>query len=979
MEVTAGPLGALLPKLTKLLQDEYNLEKHVREGIKSLEIELKMMNAALHKVAEVPLDQLDDQVKIWASNVREISYDMEDAVDAFMVRVEDDSHSRPNTFKKRVNWSIKMISKLFKKAKELHQIADAIKEAQALAQQMAGLRERYSGLELQNSGVAATIDPRLTALYIDAIDLVGIDHAREELIKILTEGEDSSKQQLKIISIVGFGGLGKTTLARAVHEKIGAQFDCAAFVSVSRNPDIRMIFKKILHQLEKEKYTNINESSWDETQLIDELREFLQDKRYFIIIDDLWNERVWDYIKCAFPKDNLGSRLIMTTRNVNVSKACCSANNDIIYKMKPLSDDDSKKLFYKRIFPHGNGCPCELEEVSNEILKKCGGVPLAIITIASLLANKEIQTKDQWYTLHNSIGRGLTEGRNVEDMQKILSFSYYDLPSHLKSCLFCLSVFPEDYEISRDRLIWRWIAEGFVQQTQKDGSLFEQGENYFNELINRNMIQPIDIDAEGKAKACRVHDMVLDLICHLSSEHNFITVFDDIGNITSSGKKIRRLSLQYSMTECNTTWCTMTTLQVRSLTIFSPAINLMPSLSSFKMIRVLDLEGCDLGKSNQLNLMHVGCLLHLRYLGLRDTLSIKWSSKHGERSIGTYVIRELPTQIGKLEFLQTLDLVESGIKELPVTVVQLRRLMCLHVDYHTRLPNGLGKMTALEELSYISTSHFVDIVKELHQLTRLRVLAIRWKELGEKQDKAFVDCLGSLHKLQSLEIHAWGGGMNLMKECWVPPVSLRRFLPRGPTNSFSTLPAWINPSLLITCLDIWVDQVRSGDIQILGELPALCSITFMAIGSIEESVVERFVVSTNAFQRATECTFFNFVTVPSMFPRGAMPRVRFLHFSLLAWDNNMAIGNGSRGDLDLAMGHLPSLERVAVDLWCRKASRAEVEAVEAALRRATDVHPNNPTLVVYRYHAGHLREQENNLADVEDEKESSPPSVTTDM
>uniref|UniRef100_A0A0E0IP90 Uncharacterized protein n=1 Tax=Oryza nivara TaxID=4536 RepID=A0A0E0IP90_ORYNI len=163
------------------------------------------------------------------------------------------------------------------------------------------------------------------------------------------------------------------------------------------------------------------------------------------------------------------------------------------------------------------------------------------------------------------------------------------------------------------------------------------------------------------------------------------------------------------------------------------------------------------------------------------------------------------------------------------------------------------------------------------------------------------------------------------------------------------------------------------------EAQALAQQMAGAIGSIEEHVVERFVVSTNAFQRATECTFFNFVTVPSMFPRGAMPRVRFLHFSLLAWDNNMAIGNGSRGDLDLAMGHLPSLERVAVNLWCRKASRAEVEAVEAALRRATDVHPNNPTLVVVRYQADHLREQENNLADVEDEKESSPPSVTSDM
>ncbi|XP_052134456.1 uncharacterized protein LOC127753040 [Oryza glaberrima] len=312
--------------------------------------------------------------------------------------------------------------------------------------------------------------------------------------------------------------------------------------------------------------------------------------------------------------------------------------------------------------------------------------------------------------------------------------------------------------------------------------------------------------------------------------------------------------------------------------------------------------------------------------------------------------------------------------------------MCLRISFGTRLPDKLGEMTSLEELSSISTSKCVDIVKELRQLTRLRVLAIEWEEVGEKQDKALVECLGSLHRLQILNIYAFGGCLNLMQEGWMPPVSLHRFLSKGSTGSFSNLPTWINPLLLITCIDMWVDQVRPGDIQILGELPALCSVTLRATGSIEERAVERFVVSTNAFQRATECTFFNFVTVQSMFSRGAMPRVRYLEFSLRAWDNDMAIGNGSSGDLDLAMGHPPSLERVSVTLWCTKASRAGVEGVEAAVRRATEVHPNNPTLVVRRWDDRHIREQENNLADKEDdlleeddEKESSPPSVTTDM
>ena len=114
--------------------------------------------------------------------------------------------------------------------------------------------------------------------------------------------------------------------------------------------------------------------------------------------------------------------------------------------MEPLCDDVSRTLFCKRVFSHEEGCPQELLQVSKDILKKCGGIPLAIITIASLLANKgKIKRKDQWYALLSSIGHGLTEDRSLEQMKKILLFSYYDLPSYLKPCLLYLSIFPEDH------------------------------------------------------------------------------------------------------------------------------------------------------------------------------------------------------------------------------------------------------------------------------------------------------------------------------------------------------------------------------------------------------------------------------------------------------------------------------------------------------------------------------------------------------
>jgi hypothetical protein len=143
-----------------------------------------------------------------------------------------------------------------------------------------------------------------------------------------------------------------------------------------------------------------------------------------------------------------------------------------------------------------------------------------------------------WYEVYDSIGTGLKNNLAVENMRKILSFSYYDM---LRTCLLYLSIFLEDYIIEKDRLIWMWIAEGFIKCEKQGKSLFKLGENYFNVLINRSTIQPIyglyDILYE-----CSVHDMVLDLICSLSSEANFVTILNGKDQMSPSSK-IRRLSI----------------------------------------------------------------------------------------------------------------------------------------------------------------------------------------------------------------------------------------------------------------------------------------------------------------------------------------------------------------------------------------------------------------------------------------------------
>jgi hypothetical protein len=210
----------------------------------------------------------------------------------------------------------------------------------------------------------------------------------------------------------------------------------------------------------------------------------------------------------------------------------------------------------------------------------------------------------------------------------------------LKTCLLYLSIFLEDTKISKDRLIRRWIAEGILQCENHGTNLIDLGESYFNTLINRSMIQPVGINVEGRARACRVHGMMLDLISDLSSEENFVTILDVIKGGTPFRRKIRRMFLQKSIAELTPTRLAHTSMleQVRSFFVFSSAANQMLPLSRFQVLRVLDLEGCILqGSHHHLNLQSIGNLLHLRYLGLRGT------SAH-----------ELPREIGKLQFLQIL-------------------------------------------------------------------------------------------------------------------------------------------------------------------------------------------------------------------------------------------------------------------------------------------------------------------------------------
>lgn len=259
VSAACGVMNSLLRKLTTLLEKEYMLLKDVKHNITFLRNELTCMNLLLFKLADI--EDLDVQVKEWRNKVRELAYDIEDCVDNFMV------NDRPNR---------SLIRKTEGRIKKLwfqHDIGKQIQELRTRVVEESDRRYRYKLDDSTFRPGMLEIDHRLKALYVDTNKLEGIDSPVEEIIQWLT-GNGKHDQELNTMAIVGFGGLGKTTLAMQVYNKFKDKFDCTAFVSVSRGPNI----KKVLMDLLKDVGAAIDTTD-DEMRLINKLKGHLTKKR----------------------------------------------------------------------------------------------------------------------------------------------------------------------------------------------------------------------------------------------------------------------------------------------------------------------------------------------------------------------------------------------------------------------------------------------------------------------------------------------------------------------------------------------------------------------------------------------------------------------------------------------------------------------------------------------------------------------------
>ncbi|VAH12865.1 unnamed protein product [Triticum turgidum subsp. durum] len=516
-------------------------------------------------------------------------------------------------------------------------------------------------------------------------------------------------------------------------------------------------------------------------------------------------------------------------------------------------------------------------------------------------------------------------------MKNILSLSYNDLPPNLKTVLLHLSNFPEDYVIDRERLVRQWIAEDFISE-ERGRSCQEVAESYLYELINKSLVQPVNICYDGMVGACRVHDMMLELIISKSIEENFITVVNGSQTVWGNPQcSIRRLSIQDIDQELASELAKKDLSHVRSLIITSSGcIKHLPSLTKFKTLRVLDFEGCRGLVEYDMDGMEK--LFQLKYLSFNETY-----------------IRELPSAVVMLRDLETLDLRETEIRDCPARIVQLTKLRHLPSDMdHAKIPIGIGNMTNLREFTgFDITMSSVGAVKELGSLINLKVLHV-WFTMKDEESQEYkihaemfhssLCKLGS-YKLQSVCIDGGYSYPFELLDSWSPlPSCLQRFEMGSTHYCLSKLPKWITPALTsLAYLEINLSVITEEVLGILGELPALLSLKLYT-NTVHK---DRLVLPGKGFGCLKELVYepFDEGAGTLLFEEGALPKLEQLEL----W---LSVSVAKAYGFYLGIEHLPYLKDVRVLLQNRDATYCEVEAAEVAIRNEISLHPNHPRFIV---------------------------------
>ncbi|XP_054812030.1 putative disease resistance RPP13-like protein 1 [Prosopis cineraria] len=736
----SSALQVAFEKLASSDVTDYFRSRNLKDGlIKDLHTTLICVNRVLDDAEAKQYTNSD--VKKWLHEFKHAVYVADDLLDEIAIkaiRLKFEVESQTATSKVR-GFFTSFVSPFDKQIES--RIQQVLHDLENLRKQRGDLGLKEGCRAGSKVGVGGKVSSRLptTSLVADESRIYGRDGDKEEIIRLLLD-EDLSRDPLSVISVVGMGGSGKTTLAQLVYNdgRMKDQFQLNAWVCVSEEFDVLGITKTILSALKCRitGYEGLN-------QLQLKLKEKLMGKKFLLVLDDVWNDQQYELesLQVPFRSGASGSKILVTTRDKKVASAMVSVE---VHRIALLNEEDGWKLFEEHAFKNNDASSCSsLQAIGKKIVEKCDGLPLAIKSLGGLLQTKfsekywnEILESEIWQLPKSNI-------------MPALRLSYDYLPSHLKRCFAFCSIFPKDFEIDKESLIQMWMAEDLIRCNQGNKSVEELGNEILEELESRSFVEKSRFDDDKLI----MHDLINDLAKSVSEGFCLMMEGDKVQNNINERirycsfsifvPKFEELSLE-PIYECKHLRC-FASLPRENVLIGGKVE--VETFSRFKHLRILSLER--VSTSTKLSDV-IRNLKHLRYLDL--------SHSH---------IKKLPDSICTMYNLRTLKLIWcSEIVELPEDLCKLINLHYLDLSRTriSKLPDSICKVHSLQTLRLQWCKSLAELPPDLHNLINLRHLDLFGTNIREMSMN-----IGRMEHLQVLTRFCVG------KQSWSNIRELRKF------------------------------------------------------------------------------------------------------------------------------------------------------------------------------------------------------------